>query len=183
MVFECSCGFRPFLHNLQPVQWWVDLISETLWCVNFAQERFIITAYWRLELAHISKKSYLHSSWQSTAEVERKGRRAGWDMMQRYRVRWKGQVHAGVLKTVSYCSLVCWFGRSPTQSAVAAAEAVGRQLADFKTLSAWLCNLCQRFDSFSDSWLKYKKWKMITQTWYTYFLDSVDVIISGVHGE
>ncbi|KAK5881645.1 inhibitor of nuclear factor kappa-B kinase subunit alpha-like [Gymnodraco acuticeps] len=21
MVFECSCGFRPFLHNLQPVQW------------------------------------------------------------------------------------------------------------------------------------------------------------------
>lgn len=23
MVFECSCGFRPFLHNLQPVQWWV----------------------------------------------------------------------------------------------------------------------------------------------------------------
>uniref|UniRef100_A0A674MIV7 Inhibitor of nuclear factor kappa-B kinase subunit alpha n=1 Tax=Takifugu rubripes TaxID=31033 RepID=A0A674MIV7_TAKRU len=21
MLFECSCGFRPFLHNLQPVQW------------------------------------------------------------------------------------------------------------------------------------------------------------------
>uniref|UniRef100_A0A8C5HQ09 Inhibitor of nuclear factor kappa-B kinase subunit alpha n=1 Tax=Gouania willdenowi TaxID=441366 RepID=A0A8C5HQ09_GOUWI len=21
MIFECSCGFRPFLHNLQPVQW------------------------------------------------------------------------------------------------------------------------------------------------------------------
>ncbi|MGH0134644.1 UNVERIFIED_CONTAM: hypothetical protein FKN15_029724 [Acipenser sinensis] len=21
MVFECNCGFRPFLHNLQPVQW------------------------------------------------------------------------------------------------------------------------------------------------------------------
>uniref|UniRef100_A0A8B9I153 Inhibitor of nuclear factor kappa-B kinase subunit alpha n=1 Tax=Astyanax mexicanus TaxID=7994 RepID=A0A8B9I153_ASTMX len=23
MIFECSCGFRPFLHNLQPVQWYV----------------------------------------------------------------------------------------------------------------------------------------------------------------
>uniref|UniRef100_A0A8C7SNE2 Inhibitor of nuclear factor kappa-B kinase subunit alpha n=1 Tax=Oncorhynchus mykiss TaxID=8022 RepID=A0A8C7SNE2_ONCMY len=22
MIFECSCGFRPFLHNLQPVQWY-----------------------------------------------------------------------------------------------------------------------------------------------------------------
>ncbi|XP_006630390.1 inhibitor of nuclear factor kappa-B kinase subunit alpha isoform X1 [Lepisosteus oculatus] len=21
MIFECSCGFRPFLHNLQPIQW------------------------------------------------------------------------------------------------------------------------------------------------------------------
>uniref|UniRef100_A0A1A8F6X5 Inhibitor of nuclear factor kappa-B kinase subunit alpha n=1 Tax=Nothobranchius korthausae TaxID=1143690 RepID=A0A1A8F6X5_9TELE len=21
MIFECSCGFRPFLHNMQPVQW------------------------------------------------------------------------------------------------------------------------------------------------------------------
>uniref|UniRef100_A0A673VVN2 Inhibitor of nuclear factor kappa-B kinase subunit alpha n=1 Tax=Salmo trutta TaxID=8032 RepID=A0A673VVN2_SALTR len=24
MIFECSCGFRPFLHNLQPVQWYFN---------------------------------------------------------------------------------------------------------------------------------------------------------------
>lgn len=24
MIFECCCGFRPFLHNLQPVQWYMS---------------------------------------------------------------------------------------------------------------------------------------------------------------
>uniref|UniRef100_A0A8B9I1G4 Inhibitor of nuclear factor kappa-B kinase subunit alpha n=1 Tax=Astyanax mexicanus TaxID=7994 RepID=A0A8B9I1G4_ASTMX len=28
MIFECSCGFRPFLHNLQPVQWYVKVRNK-----------------------------------------------------------------------------------------------------------------------------------------------------------
>lgn len=30
MIFECSCGFRPFLHNLQPVQWYVGDIGAAV---------------------------------------------------------------------------------------------------------------------------------------------------------
>lgn len=25
VIFECTCGFRPFLHHMQPVQWWVNI--------------------------------------------------------------------------------------------------------------------------------------------------------------
>uniref|UniRef100_A0A9J7YR08 Inhibitor of nuclear factor kappa-B kinase subunit alpha n=1 Tax=Cyprinus carpio carpio TaxID=630221 RepID=A0A9J7YR08_CYPCA len=28
MIFECCCGFRPFLHNLQPVQWYVKVRNK-----------------------------------------------------------------------------------------------------------------------------------------------------------
>uniref|UniRef100_A0A6Q2ZDT0 Inhibitor of nuclear factor kappa-B kinase subunit alpha n=1 Tax=Esox lucius TaxID=8010 RepID=A0A6Q2ZDT0_ESOLU len=28
MIFECSCGFRPFLHNLQPVQWYFKVRNK-----------------------------------------------------------------------------------------------------------------------------------------------------------
>lgn len=27
MIFECICGFRPFLYHMQPVQWWVNVAS------------------------------------------------------------------------------------------------------------------------------------------------------------
>uniref|UniRef100_A0A8C8IHT9 Inhibitor of nuclear factor kappa-B kinase subunit alpha n=1 Tax=Oncorhynchus tshawytscha TaxID=74940 RepID=A0A8C8IHT9_ONCTS len=27
MIFECTCGFRPFLHNMQPVQWQIIVCS------------------------------------------------------------------------------------------------------------------------------------------------------------
>lgn len=39
MLFECSCGFRPFLHNLQPVQWWVTwhvVSQQSVMCVSFS---------------------------------------------------------------------------------------------------------------------------------------------------
>uniref|UniRef100_A0A8C1ABV6 Inhibitor of nuclear factor kappa-B kinase subunit alpha n=1 Tax=Cyprinus carpio carpio TaxID=630221 RepID=A0A8C1ABV6_CYPCA len=28
MIFECCCGFRPFLHNLQPVQWYIKVRNK-----------------------------------------------------------------------------------------------------------------------------------------------------------
>ena len=27
MIFECACGFRPFLHHMPPVQWYVYIYS------------------------------------------------------------------------------------------------------------------------------------------------------------
>lgn len=27
VIFECICGFRPFLHHMQPVQWWVNIAA------------------------------------------------------------------------------------------------------------------------------------------------------------
>lgn len=40
VIFECTCGFRPFLHHMQPVQWWVNIAtmheySGILALVNF----------------------------------------------------------------------------------------------------------------------------------------------------
>lgn len=46
MVFECSCGFRPFLHNLQPVQWWVHVGVHVIDKAVFFRAGQHISLYW-----------------------------------------------------------------------------------------------------------------------------------------